>query len=91
MWQMFEVSRDLAPEVTEQVHRQATLALDVGLPMEPRVAVYHRHSSRAERFLFSPTACELFKTLVQFHGGHACKVPRTLGTAIRFKSSKDVS
>ena len=75
-WQSFSVAPPaMADTVADELRRQFALVFAIGLPMCDEVAVFRRHRGDSVRFFFSAAAVELFKTLVQFHGGKPCSRP----------------
>jgi hypothetical protein len=88
-WQSFEVrSAAMAVAVADQLQRQFGLALAIGLPLCARVAVLRRDRGDSVQFFFSAEAVELFRTLVQFHGGKPCRAPRSGCRPVRYSTDQ---
>ena len=75
-WQSFKVAPlAMGAPVADELRRQFGLVLAIGLPLCREVAVLRLDRRNSVRFFFSAAAVELFKTLVQFHGGKPCACP----------------
>lgn len=88
-WQSFEVRpAAMAEAVAEQLQRQFGIALAIGLPLCERVAIVRRDHGDSVQFFFSAEAVDLFRTLVQFHGGKPCRAPRSGCQPVRYSADQ---